>query len=240
MENDRKISPAMIGLIVFQGIVLIVALAIWSVMNGENATDSDDETNRPQVIVDGLSRNVEWLTDEGLDEIQRGVFAMAQRNTSNLGINTVSAVVRDGTIRAMYFEYLEAHYLTAVVDLPVLKQSYQVFYEDTGGDLDPDSSVVVLCLDEDVETLYPDFGCRDVVSGAREGIVQSFLPFFDLGGAEVEVDKKSGEIEVTVYDAEKEGEAVGLVKQAVEELGVSPELFTYKLVLSEKKREYER
>ena len=238
MENDRKVSPIMIGFLIFQGIVLIVALAIWSVMNGDNMADDDDERNRSQVIVDGLA--VEWLTDEGLDEIQRGVFAMAQRNASSVGINMVSAVVREGTIRATYFEYLEAHYLTAVVDLPVLKQSYQVFYEDAGGDLDPDSSVIVLCLDESVEMIYPDFGCRDVVLGAREGIVQSFLPFFDLGGAEVEVDKKSGEIEVTVYDAEKEGEAVGLVKQAVEELGVSPELFTYKLVLSEKKRAYER
>jgi len=238
MENDRKISPAMIGLIVFQGIVLIVALALWYALNGDDAIDSDDDANRPQVIVDGLA--VEWLTDEGLDEIQRGVFAMAQRNASSVGINMVSAVVREGTIRAMYFEYLEAHYLTAVVDLPVLQQSYQIFYEDEGTELDPDSSVIVLCLDESMEMIYPDFGCRDVVLGAREGIVQSFLPFFDLGGAEVEVDKKSGEIEVTVYDAEKEGEAVGLVKQAIEELGVSPELFTYKLVLSEKKRAYER
>ena len=56
-------------------------------------------------------------------------------------------------------------FLTATIDVPDLEQSYQIFYEYYGGEIEwePDlhEFLVISCLYDSDRIIYPDFDCKD-------------------------------------------------------------------------------
>lgn len=161
-----------------------------------------------------------------------------------LAKNETSAYLRDGSIKAQRFESYGVNYVRAIVDIPNLEQSYEIFLEypdnkDAISAVEYSESEVakpysILCLDDNSEKIYPDFDCHESPGYyTRQKIVANTLGYFYFDYFSAYLDPNGpGTVIISpsvTYDNDDATKAqyIEEVKTAIKSLGISPDLFTY-------------
>ena len=239
-NNDQKIiNPIAIVFIFFQ---LTLAIIIAAILN--NAI-SDDEINyadydqQPQVVIENLSNKVPELLPGDITEIQRELLRTIQMNIPDIRADKAKAVIRNNIINHQ-FDNQDFNLLNINVDLPQLEQSYRIFYRYEKNRKewypDPHKFLIVICPRTFSDIGYPDFKCHDEYDQKIEhGIVAEFInylnPYFDYFSVYIEsseIDKIIINPSVT-YDNDETTKSryIKEVKDAIESLGISPDIFKY-------------
>lgn len=195
----------------------------------------------PEVGADEFVGQIEGLSWELSDDIGRAIYDAIAKNTGDgRNVDESGVIVRDGSLIDRRFDGADLRYVSFIVDVPELSQSYWVYYDDYG-ELDADElsggapEVVVACLVDDNEMIYKDFDCRDGGSGlARNYVVAEYLKYFRSDGFVAFVDPGDEEMKhIRVmskkheYTDEESERYVRETKEFIESLGISPELFEY-------------
>ena len=198
-----------------------------------------------------ISREIEGASGGLDDDISRAVYEIVAMNTSQeTNVNQNGVVVRDGTVINKEINDLGLRYVSFIVDIPKIKQSYRVYYDDYDEIDENDISgrapeVLVACLNGSDEMIYEDFDCKDDYNDlARYYVVRGYEEFGNEqgdGGYKVYLsgDKRydgsvqsETYVEITAYcgDADAEKKAVDGVSKFFKELGFDLNDFKYKIV----------
>ncbi len=251
MENyDQEQSRPRVKLstIIFLGIhVVLIILIVLSVSRFsqddevENAPGQDlsakiiNATDAIPADYSGWTETIEW---ELLNTILRNV------DDNALDKNKASAHLRDGSIKTQRFEDYGVNYVRAIVDIPDIEQSYEIFleYPDNKdaisaveyGESEVAKPYSILCLDDNSEKIYPNFECHESSDYyTRQEIVANTLGYFyfDYFSAYLDPNKQDTIIisPSVTYDNDDATKAkyIEEVRTAVETLGISPDSFTY-------------
>lgn len=227
----------LIGVIlVMTEIVFLVIMAILFVRVGE------DQYVDGKVGVDGLEWQLSGVSENSLKTMDALLYdAISSNSQSFQNISSRGAIIRSNSLIDMRLDFADesVRYLSFMVDIPDIKQSYRAYY----GYIEPEYSdeylnnvigIGMLCPSSD-EMIYDDFGCSESIGGVnRNDIVAKYLKYsgFDEFIAYVDpedAEKKHIKIVAKKYDyTDSEGEKyLQETKEFVESLGVSPELFEY-------------
>ncbi len=251
MENysQEQFKPRVkLSTIIFLGIqAIVIILAIISIAkffhtdeikNSPSQGPSAKIINATNAIPEdysGWTEIIEWaLLDTILDNTKSDTVSKSQ----------ASAYFRDNSIKTQHFEKYKTNYVRAIIDIPDLKQSYEIILEypdnkDAINAVEYSSTDVakpysILCLDENSEKIYQDFACHESPEYfTRQKIVSNTLKYFQFDGFSAYLNTKSQDLVIIQVSAIYENDDVMKakctkeVKDAIESLGISPDIFTY-------------
>ena len=244
MENYpayREINLPAICFTILQFVFSIIAGSLIFSMISDGKIDYSDYDSKPQIIIDGLSN-----IDPNSSVLNTGatVVQLELANTVSLNSPTFSiyekAQIRKESVTNYYFKKQNLKLASIIVDLPWLEQSYQIFFEYSDGPnnsyLSPSDSVSIICLNEYLESIYPDFNCRDYAgSSGYTYLLSKYAPFFDFDYFSARANPKNPN---TIYitptmekiSEEQEKSFIEQMRAAVQSLGISPDLFNYHVI----------
>lgn len=236
-EQPRQpINYLVIGFVIMQ--LIFIAAILFSVFGTPNsdAILESDLAARPHVTIDNLNSAIPNLPASSQTIIEYDLFEIIKNNISEVNINT-AAELRTNSIKTYSFPYQQINYISAIVDLPELQQSYHIFHEYSENEnnpyLSPNSGTITLCLGDEEEKIYPDFICKDIYEpNTRHAIVANYIGYFDFKyfSAFLYFDNPDTiVIGPASYDNDKstEDQYINEVKNAVESLGFSPDSYKY-------------
>ena len=167
-------------------VVLLAGLVVWQIVASRNSntasntttpagtgtsasTTATTQTAYPTISITNFTAIVKNLPDSERQLLEQNLYATVKMNLS--GTTTMptvtDAVIRGGSYRQTYDEPTEVYHTTFLVDIPSLKQTYQV--QDDYSSLPPDLSglydytALVLCPSPS-DLIYPAFTCQDRLS----------------------------------------------------------------------------
>lgn len=114
------------------------------------------------------------------------------------------AAIRDNTFSQEYNKEQTLHSVNFIVDIPSLKQSYDVSYqwvEDAKKIKSVDEyGIFVRCIKDDKKKIYKDFQCKDMFTTAskHEDPIVEFLPY-STNSIKVTYNSIRKALEVTIY-----------------------------------------
>ncbi len=236
-ERTKRISAPVAVFVCIQ--VIFLALIIISIRAFTGNDKIENRSDRPTLSLEGLA------TDESsgfsravVDDIRHSLTETVLLNTPNLDSSGTKAIVRDGSLKIASFDHYGFSNFSVIVDLPDLRQSYQIFYKypvaSDSGDTTDNNPRTVLCLDDNYDIIYPEFDCKAAYPPeTRRQIASDYLKFFDFDYFSAYIEPKNPSTIVispsVSYDNDDETKAryIDEVKSAVESLGLSPDSFTY-------------
>lgn len=235
----RRISPIVAVFIILQIFFIIFLIATIHNITQENEVGRDD---KPKTIIENLSAEAEDLPDSYVEDIERSLTETMEQNLGSIDTANTTIKIRDGSLKVQKFDNYGFRALSMVVDIPSLQQSYQIFYKYPIDHTESTSSAyfnnprAVLCLDETTEILYPDFKCKAAYpKETRYKIAADYLRYFDFNYFSTSVDEddpttiRINPAEYSITDEQKES-YIQETKDAIESLGISSELFKYKII----------
>ena len=238
--SKLKISPFVIIFLVVQTFVAIIIISIIVNVNKPEEIAENDTERQPRLLVEGLENVEPSLPDSSLSDIQKGLLSIARYNNQN--INTIDAVgiVRPESLRTYRFEDQDLYFVSAVIDIPELGQSYQVFhdYTNTKGNIYYNYyfATISVCNSGIVENIYPDFECKDMHDKKIYGeIVNKYLDYFKYDGINVDFsDESLTTIEIFLptpgQDEAAKKTHIKRVKEKIESLGIPGDHFNYEVI----------
>ena len=243
-QPQLQFKPLPIIFAVIQIIVIsVVALSIT------NLTKADEIINTPeQGFVAKITNISDAIPEEysgWADIIEWSLLNTIIENSENYSVPkdaTISSI-RNGSIKTVHFIDYATHYVRMIVDVPELAESYEVFLEypsnkDAAGIAEPNNPDVakpysILCV-EPADAIYPDSNCKNSSSySTRNMIVRNTLGYFDFNGFDVSFsDDGSSTINISPSSSSVNNASTYIqeTKNAVSSLGISPELFTYRII----------
>lgn len=241
MNNNQtpriNISPIAIFFIVLQVIVMIVIASILININQGEEIGEDEISRQPKLSIEGLDRVSPQLSESSISDIEKSLISITRFNNQDVGMIDDVGAIRPESLRTYYFGDQELGFFSAVIDIPSLKQSYQVFhdYTEKKGNLFYNQyfATVSSCNSGIVEDIYPDFECKDLHSKSIYGeIINKYIGFFKLNGLKLRfIDDTFSTIEIftpdTTLDEAKKQSIIGQVKERIEQLGVPGDHFQY-------------
>lgn len=243
-ENEHlQIDPLLLFFIVIQIIFIISGIAIII----GNLTKSDqippsDYTAQPQVSINDFSQKITNFPADKIDFVQNSLLEIVQVNAKEVNLSKVKADIREGSIREHYFSSPNLGYASAIIDLPELNQSYKLFLQSSSDqynrNLNPNGTIIFLCVTDPKDIIYPDFNCTDIYDQRnRNAIVETYLKFFEFDGFSIKYSIEQNSNEIKIYPSSFEELPINTkelyiqqVKEAISSLGISPDLFTYYIV----------
>lgn len=247
MDNQNNISkyinyPILIFCALQVLFLIIAATSISSLINKSDRINEDNSNNQPQVTINNLQEIIPNFPSSWVDDLQNQLLDIVQANDFDVNISNIKAEVRSNTANSNYFSFENFYAINAIVDLPELNQSYQFFFEYSDEDnnkyLDLDYPIAFLCITDPDYIIYPDFSCVDLYSQkSRQSFVAKYLKFFEFDNqfrAALNEENLTN-VRILPYnfndvDADL---FISETKQAIEKLGISPDLFDYDIVQAE-------
>lgn len=237
-NSAKKVSPIVILFIMIQ--LLFIVLLVISFLNLRQSDGATDRKNEPKVTIDGLTAKIKDFPNSYTDDIEHSLTETIELNVDNFNISNVEAVIRDNSLKVKDFYDYGFKALSVIVDIPNLEQSYQIFYKystDYENIVDSayyDNPRAVLCLSEEMDKIYPNFKCQaSYPQETRFKIVADYLKYLDFNYFSAFTDDSLTKIIInpTEYSPTDEEKASYLqeTKNAIESLGISPEIFTYEV-----------
>lgn len=238
-QDKIRQHPILVIFVILQIVFLIILGVVLGNLSNENQgnlTGEAYEESRPQLTIENLAKSVDFLSGDDISNIQKTLFDKIMDNNNSLKASDVKADVREGTVRTFEADGIGMNLLSFIVDVPSLEQSYQVFYEYADKELELENPTSVLCLDNWSEKRYDNFSCRG--SGdddTRRGVVAMYLGGAEFNDFAVSMDEGRKVITMDVFpnivvDEEKRNGYIDEVKRAIEDLGMSPEMFEYRVM----------
>ena len=156
---------------------------------GEANSDDNNGSSNDQTIDYGFK----------ISDMQKNIFEGSLANilllNNNNQVPAYGAKVRKDSVYNVYLEDLEIHYLSFIVDLDELKQSYQFVYRYAdkypNPNVPPNYATMVFCPRTD-KLIYGDFDCKDEYNNyGEDAVIASLLKnkkfsnlFLNVHGAE--------------------------------------------------------
>ena len=235
--KTKNPDPFTAILFVSQALFLIFALLSFSHLTSKKVTV---ETNDPTISSISLE-NPKVLDYSGshLGTIEKELFRIVEVNTENAkSFKNPTAKIRENAIYRHSFADQNIEYLSFIVDLPDLEQSYQVFHEwstvnDNPNTL-PNDSITILCLEKD--QIYENFACKDIYDQkTRNALAFRYLSWHRFDSFAVSlIDPAKQKLEIP-YPKPKEDRAADFLaelKSFISSLGLAEDRFTYSAVLA--------
>ena len=158
MENYDKpiINYRTIVFFIFQFIFIILMIVMFSNLNAPEVINTGIE-------IDGLS-NINGLSSEDQTTIRHKLYEAVAFNSETNNIPESGAIIRDGSLINNFYEDFDMNYLSFIVDLSNVEQSYRIYYEWSNDEnnqyVSPDDAGAVMCVDDD-EIIYDEFNCKN-------------------------------------------------------------------------------
>lgn len=256
-QSNYRLKPLPAVFILFQIVlVLLLAFSVPKLFQNDKITDTPSEglsakiTNASSAIPEEYSdwtKMIEWALLNTITE---------NNGNEKLFENQASAKIREDSIRTQYFADDSTNYVRAIVDIPEYKQSYEVFliYPDNQNSVnmveysnpDIEKPYSILCLKEKADVIYPGFECQDSPDySTRQKIAAKALALFDFDYFSVYPDPSDpNKIIINPSVTYENSEAVKAkyikeTKNAIESLGISPEIFNYYVLTTDDAEYYE-
>ena len=196
--------------------------------------DPGDYARIPSITIEGLPSDISSLDKE---IIESELLKIVKQNTEGVNLAETKAIVRSDFLKTHFFENQNLNYISAIVDLPAIEQSYQIFHEYSKDEnnkyLYPNDTVIILCITDPDEIIYSNFACNDIYDQqTRNSLVGKYIDYleFDNFYAYISPDNIN-EITIHVLQGDMDDSTINKytreVKSAIESLGIKPELFSY-------------
>lgn len=245
MKNIRdrsNINYSILAFAVFQ-LMLVISLIVLSAsyFSKDDKIEEGDYKTQPHIHIENLTGFIADSPAGYDDVIDALLLDIVQKNVPDINISEAKAEIRGGTAHSHYFERPNINYFSAIIDIPVIEQSYQLFYqysnEEQNEFLSPNDSIIFLCIEDSLDIIYPDFDCKDIYSQkTRNAIAAKYLQFFKFGQFSAGINSKNYElVKIFPNNFNQVDDKAFLeeVKQAIQFLGISPELFDYYIIQPE-------
>jgi len=236
-ENPSKIQQFLhqnaIGVIVFLVIQIIIVILLVTIISNIN----NNSFEAPSTKIFNLTQKVNDLPTDSVEPIQVSLYDAVEINKGTLqSITDSDAEVRDGSVVNLYFEKQNVHYVSFIVDIPSISQSYQVFHEWSDEANNPyimlNMATMTMCLPQSM-SIYEDFKCHDrFAQNGQRIIVSTFIKYFNFDGFTAFVKEKENNvininpISTDISKAVKDS-YIQQVKESVKSLAIPSELFEY-------------
>ena len=242
MENKFRLDTLTTIFAVLQIIFIILLIVSISRLFQSDVIDDNDLSRIPAATIN----NFDSVAPEGysgsIDQIERTLFDLIIRNSPNKNaLKDVDVFIREDSVKSVYFENKNVNYFSAIVDIPDLEQSYWFYneYSDTANNkyIDYSKTYRIFCLDDSQGIIFQNFDCQDDFGfEGKHEIVSSLIGYFNFNYFSLSLPSEKGVREVrikpinfNINDATKES-YIQEAKNAVESLGVVPDLFTYYVI----------
>lgn len=239
-EKKRQINLPLIIFIIVQ--IIIIAILTFIVSSTSKSDNITVETNRlPDASIDNLRSSIPNISAEQAKNIELALFAVMRENsnTQDFANSSAKASIIEDTISLVHFENRKGNLFSAVINAPDLNQSYDLYYgypDDNNGDFQ--GFISILCPARKESKIYPNFDCKDTSSlnPSQLSIVESFLPYMSFNYFSVSINSQEDNTEIQIYptqfdlDDTTKKSYIEQTKQAVNSLGVSPDLFSYRFM----------
>lgn len=194
LRKFREDNYLLLIFIFFQ-IIIFIAVIISIFNLPKSNIDANEYLSKMSVSIENISNIFPNLNREDIKIIENELYESVKDNATDISLSKNVAQIREGTEREQYFTATNLNYFSAVVDIPELRQSYQIFYgyldseressESTGRD-----RVTSLCLDDKDLIIYSDFKCKSRYdSSTFNYIVSEYMSQFRFEGLSAEVDE---------------------------------------------------
>ena len=240
-NNNRTINYPLLLFVLFQLVFIIFAVVSIKNMIKDDRINPDDISRQPSISIENLTSKIPDLKSSSVVSIEHELLRIVKNNLTDVNFSNIKATIREGSAHANFFETENISEINFIVDLPDLKQTYRIFHEYSSDSkneyLDPNGSIIALCVTESSEIIYEDFACVDLYSQkTRNLIVQKYLAFYDSDYFYAEVvGSNYDKINIGLFRREEtDGKTyIEEAKAMVRSLGNSPDLFTYTIVQPE-------
>lgn len=241
-NNSKNINYPLIIFIALQTIfVIMVGISIASFINKSDKINEDIPKEQPQIIINNLKETFPDFPSTWVDHIQNQLLDIVQTNVADVNMATAKAEIRSGTANSNYFSFEEFYAINAIVDIPELSQSYQLFFEYSNEEnnqyVDLNYPIVFLCITNPDEIIYPDFNCTDIYGQkTRQNLVAKYLWFYEFDQFRASLDEENlTQVWINPYDLDdiKADLFIEETKQAIKSLGASPDDFEYNVIREE-------
>ena len=242
MDNQRqeKTIP-LITFFAFQVFFIAVLVSVVFLNIRDDKISDTDYSRQPAITIEGLSSEFPDASPVYMGLIERELASTVKLNSANFNVNDSRAIIREGTLTTQEFKDIGGIYFSMIVDIPNLQQSYQIYahypIDGTTPDIISYDTKYVLCLDDPAEIIYPDFKCRDGYSvNIRDILASRYLKYFNFTRFNIGFsDDDRNQLNIYAFsndiDEATQESYVSEVKSAISSLGISPDIFNYRILL---------
>lgn len=239
-KSEKKKQPDYLALIflIIQTILIIIAVLLIPTFIQDHQIKSNDYDRQPKITIEGLDTISPQLLPTSINDIERKLFLAVQENSNNIDLSTTVAQIRESSIRThTNFNKSDLNYLSTIIDIPSINQSYRLFFEYNNTDQNwtprpPYTLFLITCLNQQDQIIYPDFNCYDSQGpNIYNGIVANYI--HALNNEQFSMFVNDSDINILYvnpfskdYESNKQF-YIEQAKAAVESLGVPPTIFTY-------------
>lgn len=227
---------------------VFLAISIPKLFQSDQITD-DDPSRIPVATISNFTSVMPEDYSGDVKLIEATLFQLILRNSPGRDVSkSADVIIREDSIKTVYFEYQNLNYLSAIVDIPELEQSYW-FYSEYSSEkpnqyIDYSKFYRIFCLEDPQEIIYTDFNCQDDFGlNGRYELVSNLITYFEFSDfAPIYSYKRDfNKIEISPYSFNEltnntKDLYVQQVKDAIGSLGISPDIFTYRVMDSEEIR----
>ena len=232
-NRNRSILP--IIFLCCQALFIIIIISIIATNATSDEIGQTDYDRKHIVSIENLDSQLPYAPYSG--PIRAVLTETIELNSTEFSPSDSVANIRDGSLSTIRFENIDSVYFGAIVDIPNLQQSYQIYalypLDTNNFNLDLYNTQYVLCLDNYSEKIYPDFNCHDLFgSNTRQVIVSRYLPYFNFNDFTASISQDLNTIGIlplrngSVTD-EIANSYIERTREAIASLGISPDLFEY-------------
>ena len=247
MENDyfnqtKKINPLIIGFFGTQILFAIILISILSINQKSDQIYSDDYERQPKITINGLEDISPSLPPGDQENIERKLFTAIENNTSVIDNTNITANIRNDTVTIRnYFGEDGLNYLSLIIDLPELSQSYRLFHEYDSNTkkwiANAHEFLIITCLNSLDDILYENFTCKDQYDTTiYNGIAIKYLDNLNLNNNtfSLSADNENNSI---LYISPSENvstetnqQYIEQAKAAIKSIGIPSNIFEYKVL----------
>ncbi len=242
-ENQPKQEINLLAILfVFLQLIFIVAFTSL-IVSALQKSDEVDGENQTQIVISNIDEAVPDLPRSALLRIQTdlGEKVNAVAKTYSL---TTTAEIRLDTVMVNYLINSADNFVSAVVDIPELEQSYRLYFKydpDEEANAQADDEIdyhdisLVLCLRDDDEVIYPNFSCNNEFDkGSLQYLASRLIGSFEFNDFAVAFDEDdSSLIKIWAYDeynVENDDAFLEELQIEIEKYGISPDIFNYYII----------
>lgn len=238
--TPRQINYPLLIFIILQIIFVITGIAtIVSQFSQESTINPDDTSALPHISITNYSQSITNIPKDRQDYIQSSLLNIASINQPDINMGDAKANIREGSVRERNFPVQNVSYASAIIDIPELSQSYQLFLQYSkdkyNRNVAPNGTIILLCLTDPADIIYPNFSCTDIYTqNTRNSLVEQFIKFQQFDGFIAWVEDYDTVVIVPNDFNQIESERfIADAKDFVYSLGISPDLFNFRIMQAE-------
>ena len=209
-------------------IIIFVAISLPQIFKSNEITWNETE-RQPQIIIKDLSESDPDFGSDNVSILQNELFNVISQADFSIDSVKEYSIVPD-SFKTLYFDYYQTKFVSFLIDIPELSNQYQIFYSYSfpSGEA-PDMFISILCSPESKD-------CTDAKGQtSRNKIVSDYLGYFDFEYFTAYMDEDStptitiSPIDLNATETTKKL-YINKIKEAIQSLGISPDLFKYKVL----------